>query len=88
MTWAHLAAFRQLGIQSIETGVVLSDLEDRDLRTRNEIVGGQERAQFIALATSFMSLVIFIQDIGPIIATCQDVREFFQRNPDVLLRLN
>jgi hypothetical protein len=63
---------------------VLSDLEGGDEVIRVLCRAPDAKLQFI-LAARFFMVAVFIPDSrAPIAAACQDFREFFQRNPDIL----
>jgi hypothetical protein len=85
LAWVYLHAFRRFGIKAFEDAVLFNEMENRDEFGRSACQHAETKAKLVALASRFgTSILLTTADALHVVVDCQDAREFFQRNRDLL----
>jgi hypothetical protein len=85
LAWTYLHAFQRVAVSVFESAMLFSEMENRDAFGRSACERPEKRAKLVRLAARFAaSLLLTTADAVHVIVTCQDAREFFQRNRDLL----
>jgi hypothetical protein len=84
MAWLYFHGYQTATRHLPQATAVISDLEGGDELIRVLCRAPDVKLHFILTAKSFMAMMLIPDSRAPIAAACQDFREFFQRNPDML----
>jgi hypothetical protein len=84
LAWTYLHVYRRHGIEYFNRAELFDELPDRDRVTREQCSNPTTKEALKWVAPGFLTAAVigFAGHLCAII--CQDAREFFQRNPDLL----